>query len=138
VALMAGLAGAASAQDPVGKWTGMLATPNGPMPVGVTITKGPDGQFVAELESPSQAPGKMVPINRVETEGDALTLVLNIKPATPDPFTQPRGFVMKPYIVTKIPQGGQYDGKWDADKQMWVGTWKQDGLTMKLDFTRAS
>jgi hypothetical protein len=107
-------AGAAWAEDAVGKWTGVVKTlGGGEIPLNVTLTKGPDGKLAATVESPTQAPGVAIPTENVTSDGNTLSFEV--------------GVVM-----------GSYSSTWDASKKAWVGTWKQDGEEMQLDLAQAS
>jgi hypothetical protein len=107
-------AGAAWAEDAVGKWTGVVKTPEGgEIPLNVTVTKGTDGKLAATVASPTQAPGVEIPTENVTSDGKTL------------------GFEVG--VVT-----GSYSGTWDATKKTWVGTWKQDGEEMQLDLAKAA
>jgi hypothetical protein len=108
---LAGLA-PAFAQDAVGKWSGNVKAPDGDIPFVLTVTKDAEGKLTAVGESPSQAPGMQIPAENVVSDGANLT-----------------------FDVGAV--AGNYAGTWDEAKKAWVGMWKQNGLGMPLDFTRA-
>jgi hypothetical protein len=116
IVIAAGLAlasaGAACAEDAVGKWTGAVKAQGAEIPLNVTITKGTDGKLSATAESPSQAPGMAIPTENVTSDGKALSFEVAMAM-------------------------GSYSGAWDAKKKAWVGTWKQGGQDMQLDLARA-
>jgi hypothetical protein len=109
--VLAGLA-PAWAEDAAGKWTGMVKAPDGDIPFVLTVTRGADGKLTAVGESPSQAPGAQIPAENVTSDGAKLT-----------------------FDVAAV--AGGYSGVWDEAKKAWVGTWKQQGFDMALDFARA-
>lgn len=100
------------AEDAAGKWTGMVKAPDGDIPFVLTVTKDAAGKLTAVGESPSQAPGVQIPAENVVSDGAKLT-----------------------FDVAAV--AGGYSGTWDAAKNVWVGTWKQGGYEMPLDFARA-
>lgn len=105
-------AGAAFAEDPVGRWKGLLATPDGEFPVGVTITKGADGKLSAVAESPKQTPDA-IPVDTVTSDGKALAFASSAA-------------------------SGAYDGVWNDDLKSWTGHWTQtDGKSFPLVLIRA-
>ena len=105
-------AGAAWAEDAVGKWTGVVKAALADIPLNVTVTKGTDGKLAATVESPTQARGTAIPTENVTSDGKALSFEV--------------AMVM-----------GSYSGTWDASKKAWVGTWKQNGDEMQLDLAQA-
>jgi hypothetical protein len=105
-------AGAAWAEDAVGKWTGAVEFPLWDVPLNVMVTKGTDGKLAATVESPTQAPGVVMPTENVTSDGNALS-----------------------FEVAMV--RGSYSGTWDASKKAWVGTWKQNGRETQLDLTKA-
>jgi hypothetical protein len=106
----AGLA-PAWAEDVVGKWTGNVKAPDGDVPFVLTVTKDAAGKLTAIGESPAQAPGVQIPAENVVSDGAKLT-----------------------FDVSMV--AGNYAGTWDDAKKAWVGTWKQGGIDMPLQFTR--
>lgn len=70
--LAAGLAfasgGAALAQEAAGKWTGVIKVPGAELPIIVTVAKAADGSLSGGLESPSQAPGMVIPIDPIKAD----------------------------------------------------------------------
>jgi hypothetical protein len=105
-------AGAAWAEDAVGKWTGVVKAPGQDVPFILTVTKGEDGKLAATGESPSQAPGMVIPAENVASDGATLSFEVSLA-------------------------AGSYSGTWDDAKKAWVGIWKQSGVDMPLDFARA-
>ncbi len=104
--LLALAAGAASAEEAAGDWTGLIA---GQYHVVLHVTKDPAGHYGATLESPDQG-----------------TFVLTADDVTTDPDHLS-------FTLAKI--GAHYSGVWNADREGWVGTWTQ-GLTTPLVLSR--
>ena len=99
-------AGAASAEDAAGDWTGLLA---GQYHVVLHVTRDAAGHYGATLESPDQ--GQFVlTADEVTTDPDHLS-----------------------FTIAKI--GARYAGVWNADKKGWIGTWSQ-GMSAPLVLTR--
>jgi uncharacterized protein len=107
------LAPHASAEDAAGKWSGAVKTPMGDIPVVITILKDAAGKFSAGLESPTQAPGQVLPADACASDGVKLTISATI--------------IM-----------GSYAATWDADKKVWVGKWTQGGEDASLDLSRSN
>lgn len=106
------MAAAAWAEDAVGKWTGTLTgTPQGDLPLVITVAKAADGKLSANLESPAQAAGMLIAADTITSDGTTLT------------FTVARLQV-------------SYTGKWDAAQKAWVGTFTQGG-SLPLALKRA-
>jgi hypothetical protein len=106
------IAGAAYAEDAVGKWSGVVKAPDGDIPFVLNVTKDAAGQLAAVGESPSQAPGMQIPAENVVSDGATLT-----------------------FQVAAV--GGSYAGTWDDAKKSWLGIWKQGNFDMPLDFARS-
>lgn len=104
----AGAGSPASAQDVVGDWGGLLAAS---LRIVIHVTTGSDGKLVGKLESVDQG-DTTVPIEAITT-GD-------------------NGFSFAAPTIN-----GHYTGKWDADKQAWIGTWSQ-GQGLPLVLTRVA
>ena len=104
-------AGAAWAEDAVGKWTGLVKSPDGDIPFVLNVAKDADGKLTAMGESPAQAPGMKIPADNVTSDGDTLT-----------------------FDVASV--AGRYEGAWDDAKKSWVGIWSQSGYDMPLDLAR--
>ena len=106
------LAGAARAQTPApvvtGDWHGVLTIPTGELRLGVGITAKPGGGLTGALSSPDQGPGEF-PLDEVIVEGDHLKFTLKRINAS-------------------------FDGRWDAAKSAWVGTFTQ-GMGLPLTLT---
>jgi hypothetical protein len=111
-AVVAMTAGAAWAQDPVGKWSGIVKAPGQDVPFILNVTKDAEGKLAATGESPSQAPGMVIPAENVVSDGANLSFEVSMAQ-------------------------GSYAGTWDETKKAWVGIWKQSGFDMPLEFTRA-
>lgn len=109
--IAAGLA-PAWGEDAVGKWTGNVKSPEGDIPLVITVTKDEAGKLAAVGESPAQAPGLQIPTENVTSDGAKLT-----------------------FEVSMVQ--GSYAGIWDQMQKAWVGTWTQGGQSMQLDLTRA-
>jgi pimeloyl-ACP methyl ester carboxylesterase len=93
------VASAARAQEAAGDWHGVLAVPGAELRVGVRLEAGADGKLTGALTSPDQSP-RPTPI--------ADAAVTNGK------------------LVFSVPMvRGRYEGRWDAAKDAWVGTWSQ-------------
>jgi hypothetical protein len=105
------LAAAAWAEDAVGKWSGSLTTPGGELPLVMTVAKGADGKFTANLESPAQAPGMLIPATTITSDGSTIA-----------------------FTVDNL--GVAYSGKWDAAKKSWEGTFTQNGGSLPLSLKR--
>jgi hypothetical protein len=114
--VVAGLAVAglspAWAEDAVGKWIGNVKSPEGDIPLVVTVTKDATGKLAAVGESPSQAPGMPIPTENVTSDGAKFS-----------------------FEVSMV--AGNYAGTWDDAQKTWIGTWTQGGQGMKLDLARA-
>jgi uncharacterized protein len=104
------MAASAWAEDAVGKWSGVLATPGGDLPLVMTVAKAADGKLSANLESPAQAPGRLIPADTIASDGTTIS------------------FTVAALQVS-------YSGKWDAAKKAWVGTFVQGG-SLPLSLTR--
>jgi len=105
--------GAAWAEDAVGKWAGIVKTPDAEIPLNLTVAKDAEGKLSATAESPTQAPGMVIPTENVSSDGDKLSFEVALAQ-------------------------GSYAGTWDAAKSAWVGVWKQGGLEMPMELKRAS
>lgn len=105
------MAASAWAEDAVGKWSGTLTgTPQGDLPLVITVAKGADGKLTANLESPAQAPGMMIPATTIASDGKTIAFTVdNLRVS--------------------------YSGTWDAAKKAWVGTFTQGGA-LPLTLTR--
>lgn len=90
---------AARAQEPAGDWHGVLRVGGVELRIGATITAKPGGGYEGRLSSPDQGPGSL-PLDSVTLDGDRLTFAL-------------------------AAIRGTYEGRWDATREAWVGTWTQ-------------
>ena len=97
-------------ENALGDWTGELSTPQGNLPLIVTIMEDETGALKAELESPAQAPGQKIPISSISIEGDTLSFTIQAL-------------------------GASYTGTWDDNGDQWVGTFKQ-GMDFPLVLKR--
>lgn len=104
--------GAAWAQDAVGKWVGVVKAPEADIPLNLTVTKDGAGALSATAESPTQAPGMVIPTENVTNDGDKLSFDVALAQ-------------------------GSYAGIWDAANSAWIGVWKQNGLEMPMELRRA-
>jgi len=104
--LLAFAAGAASAEDATGDWSGLLA---GQYHMVVHVVKDTAGRYQATLESPDQG-----------------SFVLTADAVVSDPSHLN-------FAVPKI--GARYTGRWNAEKKSWVGTWTQS-MSLPLVLSR--
>ena len=112
-ALAIALASPARAQDQwAGDWNGTLTTPAGALRLVLTVRQAADGALSAELESPDQAPGRKIPVTPIAIADGRLS------------FTVPM-------------IGAHYEGHWQADRQVFSGTFRQ-GAELPLDFARGA
>lgn len=105
-------AGAAWAEDAVGKWLGVVKAPEADIPFNLTVAKDAAGALSATAESPSQAPGMVIPTENVASDGDTLSFEVGMAQ-------------------------GSYSGTWDAANAVWIGVWKQNGFEMPMELRRA-
>ncbi len=103
---------AAWAEDAAGKWLGVVKAPDADIPFNLTVAKDEAGTLTATAESPTQAPGMVIPTENVASDGDTLSFEVALAQ-------------------------GSYAGMWDATKAAWVGVWKQGGLDMPMELKRA-
>jgi uncharacterized protein len=96
MALIATLAGRASAEEAAGDWSGLLA---GQLHVIVHVSKDAGGHYGATLESPDQG-SVVLPADKVAADADYFS-----------------------FTIPKI--GGSFAGTWYPEKNGWVGTWTQ-------------
>jgi hypothetical protein len=107
------MAASAWAEEAVGKWTGVITgTPQGDLPLVITVAKAADGKLSGSLESVAQAPGRQFPLDTITSDGTTITWTVNMFQAS-------------------------YTGKWDAAQKAWVGTFTQGG-DVALSFKRVS
>jgi hypothetical protein len=102
------LANAAHAQEAAGDWHGALALPTGELRLGLQIAAKPGGGYTGKLSSPDQGPGDIA-LDELAVDDGRLTFVLKRINAS-------------------------FDGRWDAAKSAWVGTFKQ-GAEIPLTLT---
>jgi len=101
-------AGAASAEDAAGDWSGLLA---GQYHMLVHVVKDTGGHYQATLESPDQG-SFVLTADAVESDPSHLS-----------------------FAVPKI--GAHYAGMWNAEKKSWVGTWTQN-MSIPLILSRVT
>ncbi|MEZ6030811.1 MAG: hypothetical protein R3C46_13805 [Hyphomonadaceae bacterium] len=104
--------GAAHAQEAAGKWTGVIKVPGTDLPIIVTIDKGADGALSGGLESPSQAPGLIVPVETIKADEEQFSFTVNAI-------------------------GGDFMGIWQDDRKTWSGAWSQSGQSFPLELALA-
>jgi hypothetical protein len=102
----------AMAQEPAGKWTGIVKAPGLDIPLVLVVTKAADGKLSATVESPNQAPGMLMPVDSIALANGELT-----------------------FAMAEI--RGDYKGKWSESAKAFDGTWMQNGTAMELDLARA-
>jgi len=111
-AVLAGAGGLAFAQEAAGKWTGMIKTPAGDLPIVVTVSKGADGALTGGLESPSQAPGMIIPLANLKANDELFSFDA--------PSIQ-----------------GDFTGVWQDDRKSWSGAWTQGGRSLPLELAKS-
>ncbi len=99
---------AAQAQTAAGPWHGVLIAGPNVLRVVARIKPGADGKLGGEFLSPDQG-SRGFALGEVTLAGDKLT------------FTVPQIY-------------GAFEGKWDAGRSSWVGTWKQGPVSLPLTF----
>lgn len=92
---------AASAQEAVGDWNGLLQVGGVELRIGVKIEAGEGGALTGSITSPDQSPGD-IPISDARMDQDKLSFAV-------------------PMIR------GRYEGRWDAAQGAWNGRWIQGG-----------
>jgi pimeloyl-ACP methyl ester carboxylesterase len=103
-------AGRAAEPDVVGHWKGTLKAGALELRIIFNISKSPQGQLTANMDSPDQG-AKGLPIDSVKLDGDKLTLE-----------------------ARRI--AGAYQGAISDDGREIKGQWRQAGQTMQLDLVR--
>jgi uncharacterized protein len=104
-------AGLAQAQDIAGDWQGSLNTGQGELRLVLHITKGPDGEFKATLDSVDQG-ANGIPVSSISFKNSKLSLGIDAV-------------------------HGTYEGTLAADGKTISGTWSQ-GTALALDFKRSA
>lgn len=116
ILLAAGIAlacsSAALAQEAAGKWTGVIKVPGGDLPIIVTIKKAADGSLSGGLESPSQAPGMVIPIDTIKADEELFS-----------------------FTIAAI--DGDFMGVWQDEAKTWSGAWTQGGRSLPLELKPA-
>ena len=98
----------ATAQDASGYWTGTLAvTPAITLPVGVAIARDDAGMLTGTLDSPDQNAFD-IPLAAIEAEADRLAFTVPVLEA-------------------------RFEGRWNAARALWEGTYTQVGQTWPLE-----
>ena len=110
VAAAAAAPGLAQAQEAAGAWHGVLIAGSAVLRVVVKVSAGADGKLTGEFFSIDQSP-KGFPLSDVKAAGGTLSFTL-------------------PQIA------GSYEGKWDAARSAWVGTWTQGPVSPPLTLAR--
>ncbi|HYI47631.1 MAG TPA: alpha/beta hydrolase [Allosphingosinicella sp.] len=102
-------------QEPwLGDWHGTLAMPGRPqLRLIVTIAGTPAGGHSGQLESVDQAPGRKIPIETLAIADGRLT------------------FAMPAMRIA-------YDGRWDPARNLFAGTFTQNGTPLPLDLARGA
>lgn len=93
------LAGAAFAEPAEGEWHGLLTAGAGSLHLGLTLADDGKGGLTGHVSSPDQGANDL-PVANAVSDGASLT------------FDVP---------VVK----GRYEGRWDAARHVWAGTWTQ-------------
>jgi hypothetical protein len=106
------MAGSAWAEDATGKWIGTVKAPGQDLPIVLIVSKAADGKLSATLESTAQAPGTLIPVDTVASDGATLTFSIAALLA-------------------------EYKGVWNSEAKLWVGELTQSDLPMKLTMMRA-
>jgi pimeloyl-ACP methyl ester carboxylesterase len=112
-ALLAPAAQAQGQPDWTGDWNGTLALPGAQLRLIVTISAAPGGGLSGQLESVDQAPGQKLPIDSLAVTDGRLT------------------FSMAALRVT-------YEGRWDAARHIFAGTFTQNGRATPFDLARGA
>ncbi len=110
--LVLACSGAALAQEAAGKWTGVIKVPGGELPIVVTIAKAADGSLSGGLESPSQAPGMVIPIDTIKADDELFS-----------------------FTIAAI--DGDFMGVWQDETKTWSGAWTQSGRSLPLELKPA-
>lgn len=105
-------AGAGWAQEAAGKWTGSVKVQGTEIPLIVTVTKGANGALSGGLESPSQAPGMVIPIDTIKADDELFS-----------------------FAIAAI--DGDFMGVWQAESKSWSGAWTQSGMSFPLELKPA-
>ncbi len=109
-ASMGGSAMAATGDNALGDWHGVLATPRGNLTIVVTVKKDDAGALKAELESVDQAPGVKIPMSSFSVTDSHMS-----------------------FAISRIQ--ASYEGDWDAAGQQWKGTFHQ-GADLPLTLSK--
>jgi pimeloyl-ACP methyl ester carboxylesterase len=105
---------AAQPQSWTGDWNGTLTVPGGTrLRLILTISAGPDGSLTGQVESVDQAPGRKFPVDSLAVTDGRLT------------------FAVAAWRVT-------YEGRWEAARNLFAGTFTQSGNAMPLDLSRGA
>jgi pimeloyl-ACP methyl ester carboxylesterase len=96
-----------------GDWNGTLAISGVRLRLIVTVAGAPGGGFSGQLESVDQAPGRKIPMESLAIAEGRLT------------------FAIPALRVT-------YEGRWDAARNLFAGTFTQNGNPIPLDLARGA
>jgi hypothetical protein len=103
----------AAQEDWAGDWHGTLTTPIGALRLLLTIRQGADGALTAEAESVDQAPGQKLPVATIAIADGRMTFAM-------------------PAIRAS------YEGRWDPARNLFAGTFTQNGTPLPLDLARGA
>jgi uncharacterized protein len=114
-ALVAAPAAAQQRQESwTGDWNGALVLPGGQQfRLIVTVAAAPGGGLSGQLESVDQAPGQKIPIDTLAVADGRLTFAMPAIRAT-------------------------YEGRWDPARNLFAGTFTQNGSPMPLNLARGA
>jgi pimeloyl-ACP methyl ester carboxylesterase len=105
---------AALAEDAAGEWVGALTLPApvGETHVGARLKKAPDGSWSGTWANLDQG-GRGLVLSDIKTDGQSIS------------FNNPA-------------RASHFEGKWDAAKKAWVGTWSAGTTSAPLELTRGA
>lgn len=104
---------ATAQQDWTGDWNGTLSIGGQHLRLIVTVAAAPGGGFSGQLESVDQAPGRKIPMESLVIADGRLS------------------FAMPALRVT-------YEGRWDPARNLFAGTFTQNGNSTPLDLARGA
>lgn len=112
LALVLGLARApqAAAESVAGDWSGVLRPAGGFLRLNLRLSEGPDGRLQGYLISLDQGAANLV-FDKIEATSDTLHLEVSKK-------------------------GAAYDGRWNAQRGVWEGVWRQSADRIPLTLRR--
>ena len=94
----------------IGDWHGSLATPIGELLLVIRISEDENGELIATLESPDQAPGQQIPISQLSVVDEHLSIKVQMI-------------------------GASIEADWQEETGSWDGTFSQ-GMDIPLRLTR--